>query len=406
MPTLVLSIVAVVVGGILVLWLLAFAVLRDVPPGQIRLVTSFQGRTRVYRGPTKSKEFPGLTTGMTIPSMPINVALDLADQTLDTVAVQAAITALVSVGDPDALVQVAARSFFTKGAAEQAETLRDLLSSSGARALNLLRHDQLFDAVQAEDATLAEREGHPLAVMIRHVAARELADLGLMPRSLYVKSISSGLVEAKRRTVEAETRASAEIAVAQQARRSREAQLEADRAISDRERELEQARSDNAGLVAQAKARQQTIEAEANAQRVRAEAEAAQEALRGAQFGLALDEALRITKIAAAQADGFRKVNDTIREGGDSYFRYRLIEMLPKLTPAIAQALSNANLVASKGDGSPPTLATSGVTEVIQSALAGQLAMAEDLVEPPNDRPPRASGRVSVRKRNASPGGA
>ena len=399
MPTLVLSIVAVVVGGVLALWLVAFTVLRDVPPGQIRLVTWFQGRTRVYRGPAKSKEFPVLSTGMTIPSMPINVAVDLADQTLDTIAVQAAVTALVSVGDPDAMVQAAARSFFTKGAAEQAETLRDLLSSSGARALNLLRHDQLFDAMPAEDATLAEREGHPLAVMIRHVAARELADLGLVLRSLYVKSISSGLVEAKRRTVEAETRANAEIAVALQARRAREAQLESERAISDRERELEQARSDNAGLVAQAKARQQTVEAEANAQRVRAEAEAAQEALRGAQFGLALDEALRITKIAAAQADGFRKVNDTIREGGDSYFRYRLIEMLPKLTPAIAQALSNANLVTSKGDGSPPALATSGVTEVIQSALAGQLAMTENLTDLSNHRPARQGGRVSVRKR-------
>jgi len=399
MLTMVLSIVAVVAGGILALWLVAFIVLRDVSPGQIRLVTWFHGRTRVYRGPAKSMEFPVLSTGITIPSMPINAALELLDQTLEAIAVQAAVTALVSVGDPDAMVQAAARSFFTKGAAEQAETLRDLLAGSGARALNLLRHDQLFEAVPAEDATLAEREGHPLAVMIRHVAARELADLGLVLRSLYVKSISSVLVEAKRRAVEAEARATAEIAVTQQARRAREAELESERAISDRERELEQARSDNAGLIAQAKARQQTIEAEANAQRVRAEAEAAQEALRGAQFGLALDEALRITKIAAAQADGFRKVNDTIREGGDSYFRYRLIEMLPKLTPAIAQALANANLVASKGDGAPQALATNGVTEVIQSALADQLQMTEGLIEPPNDKSPKGSGRVPVRRR-------
>jgi flotillin len=289
------------------------------------------------------------------------------------------------------MVEAAARSFFTKGAAEQAETLRDLLTSSGARALNLLRHDQLFDGVPAENATLAEREGHPLALMIRHVAAGELADLGLVLRSLYVKSISSGLVEAKRCAVEAETRASAEIAVARETRRAREAQLESER---------EQARSDNAGLIAQAKARAQTIEAEANAQRVRAEAEAAQEALRGAQFGLALDEALRITKIAAAQADGFRKVNDTIREGGDSYFRYRLIEMLPKLTPAIAQALANANLVSTKGDGTSPTLATSGVTDAIQSALAGQLASVAHVLEPPDHRNARG-GRVPVRKRRS-----
>jgi flotillin len=389
MLTIGLSIVAVVAGGVVALWLVAFAVLRDVPSGQIRLVTWFQGRTRIYRGPAKSRELPVLSTGMTIPSMPINSALDLVDQTFDAVEVRASVTALVSVGDPDAMVEAAAQSFFTKGAVEQTETLRDLLSSSGARALNLLRHDQLFAAVPAEDATIAEREGHPLAVMIRHVASRELADVGLVLRSLYVKSISSALVDAKRREVEAAARASADIAVVQQARRAREAQLESERALSDREREVEQARSDNAGLIAQAKTRQQVIEAEANAQRVRAEAEAAQEALRGAQFGLALDEALRITKIAAAQADGFRKVNDTIREGGDSYFRYRLIEMLPKLTPVIAQALANANLVSSNGDGTQAPVMTNGVTEVIQSALAGQLAMVEHFPDSPADRRPR-----------------
>lgn len=390
-----LTIVLGVAGVVLVVGLVAFAVLRDVPSGQIRLVTWFHGRTRIYRGPAKSIELPVLSTGTTIPGSPINATLDLADQTSDPVAVRAAVTALVSVGDPDPMVQAAATNFFARGATEQAEVLRDLLSSAGVRALNLLRHDQLFAAVPAEDATLAEREGHPLALMTRQVAARELAELGLVMRSLYVKSIASGLAQAKRREADAAARANADIAVALQARRAREAELESERAISDRERELEQARSDNAGLIAQAKARQQSIEAEANAQRVRAEAEAAQEALRGAQFGLALDEALRITKIAAAQADGFRKVNDTIREGGDSYFRYRLIEMLPKLTPAIAQALANANLVAANGDAAAATGAN-GVSEVIQSALAGQLAMVENIGDPPNDRPPR---RVSVRKR-------
>ncbi len=407
MLTIVLGIGALVVGVGLTLWLVAFALLRDVPSGQIRLVTWFHGHSRLYRGPAKSREFPVFSTGTTIQSVPINVALEIADQTIDAAAsggpgpvgVHASVTAMVSVGDHDAMIRTAATSFFTKGAAEQADTLRDLMTSAGARALNLLRHDQLFAAVPADDATLAEREGHPLAVMTRHVASRELADLGLVLRSLYVKSISSGLVEAKRRAVDAEAKASAEIAVALELRRAREAQLDSERAISDRERELEQARSENAGLIAQAKAKQQQIEAEANAQRVRVEAEAAQEALRGAQFGLALDEALRITKIAAAQADGFRKVNETIREGGDSYFRYRLIEMLPKLTPAIAQALANANLVAATGDAAAPTVATNGVTAVIQSALAGQLASVENLTDPSNHRPGRQGGRVSVRKR-------
>jgi len=235
---------------------------------------------------------------------------------------------------------------------------------------------------------------------MRTSCAGDLADLGLLLRSFHIRSVSSPVVEALRRQAAAEAQSTADIAVTALARRSREAQLETDRAISDRERELEQARAENASLVAQAKAKQQEIEAQTNAQRVRAEASAAQEALRGAQFGLALDEALRITKIAAAQADGFRKVNDTIREGGDSYFRYRLIEMLPKLTPAIAQALTNANLVGSTSPGNGTSVATDGVSEVIQSALAGQLASVEGTIEPPNDRRPgRGNNRVTIRKR-------
>ena len=156
--------------------------------------------------------------------------------------------------------------------------------------------------------------------------------------------------------------------------------------ISEKERELEQARAQNAALIAQATARQQEIKAKAEAERVRIEADAAKEALRGAQFGLALDEALRITRIAATQAEGLRKVNESIREGGDSYFRYRLIEMMPQLTPAITQALARANVASASGgtDGFAAAAARS-VTSAIQAVLTGQLA-------PPGDGGASAAG--------------
>ena len=69
MLTIVWSIGALVLVVLLVLWLVAFALLRDVPSGQIRLVTWVQGRTRIYRGPVKSREFPALSTASTIPSV-------------------------------------------------------------------------------------------------------------------------------------------------------------------------------------------------------------------------------------------------------------------------------------------------------------------------------------------------
>jgi flotillin len=177
----------------------------------------------------------------------------------------------------------------------------------------------------------------------------------------------------------AEAQANADIVSAQQARRAKEAQLEAERAISDKQRELEQTKASNAALVAQAEAKRQQAQgvqreaeldatqiaqAKADAERVRIEAAAAAEA-----------EAIRIRCIAEAQAEAIQKVNDAIKAGGESYFRYRQIEMLPQIAPAIADALSQAKLVtiAGAGDGGAPQAATANIASVIQTVLAAQL---------------------------------
>lgn len=347
--------------GVLVLGALTASVIfRDVPAGQIRLVTWLQGTSRIYRGPAKSKELPLLATIATVSSKPISLELDVSEQTADTdaagiprpVEVRVRATAIVSVGDSDALARAAANGFCAMSEADQVRTLADLLSSAARESLTRLRHDALFSAgTTAGEGGPAITE-HPLAALTRGICGARLADLGLTLRAFSLKGVHSDVAEARRRESASQARAEAAIASAQHDRRAKEAQIEAARVISDKECELEQTRAQNSALIAQATARQQEIEAKADAERVRIEAEAAKEALRGAQFGLALDEALRITKIAAAQAEGFRKVNDTIREGGDSYFRYRLIEMLPQLTPAIAEALAKAT--PAEGKAMPP----------------------------------------------------
>ena len=38
-------------------------------------------------------------------------------------------------------------------------------------------------------------------------------------------------------------------------------------------------------------------------------------------------------------------MNQAIQAGGESYFRYRQIEMLPQIAPAIAEALAEAKMV-------------------------------------------------------------
>jgi flotillin len=402
-----------IIGGVLlgVLGLLPVIVsmfLRDVEAGTIRLVSWLQGSTAIYRGPGKSKEIPLLTTGTTISSKVLNVDLDITDQTADVdeqgfpqpIKVRVLASAIVSVGDSDAMIKTAANRFFAKPEADQISTLTDLLSSSGRRAINLLTHDQLFSAktaprtprptlpavtgersteVQVAAGFGTEEDDDPLAIIIRKACSRELTDLGLGFNSLNIKVVQSEVAEARRRQSAAEAQANADIVAAQQSRRAKEAQLEAERVISDRQRELEQTRASNAALIAQAEAKRQEsmavqrvaeldatliAQTKADAEKVKIDAQARAEA-----------EAIRIRTVAEATAESIRQVNAAIREGGESYLRYRQVEMLPDIAPVLADALAKAKMVtiAGGGGGGAAESVMSNITSVIQTVLAAQL---------------------------------
>jgi len=410
-PGILIALVAAFV--VIVVPMIVASFLRNVEAGTIRLVSWLGGHTIIYRGPGKSKEIPLLTTGTSISSKVINIDLDITDQTADVddsgtprpIKVRVLASAIVSVGDTDALIKTAANRFFSKSDGDQLSTLTDLLSSSGRRAMNLLTHDQLFSAktappvralsagsssglpvkVSPAPTALVESDSHnlededdPLAVIIRKACSRELTDLGLIFNSLNIKVVQSEVAEARRRQSAAEAQANADIVAANQTRRAKEAQLEAERAISDKQRELEQTKASNAALVAQAEAKRQEAagvqrtaeldatqiaQARADAAKVRLEAEAAADA-----------EAIRIRKIADATAESIQKVNQAIQAGGESYFRYRQIEMLPQIAPAIADALSQARLVTiANGESGAPEATTNNITSVIQTVLAAQL---------------------------------
>jgi flotillin len=421
-----------VVGGVLgLLPVIVSLFLRDVEAGTIRLVSWLQGSTAIYRGPGKSKEIPLLTTGTTISSKVLNVDLDITDQTADLdeqgfpqpIKVRVLASAIVSVGDSDAMIKTAANRFFAKPEADQISTLTDLLSSSGRRAINLLTHDQLFSAkttprtprptlpaVTGESGTevqaaryaaysqapvatgfAAEDDDDPLAIIIRKACSRELTDLGLGFNSLNIKVVQSEVAEARRRQSAAEAQANADIVAAQQSRRAKEAQLEAERVISDRQRELEQTRASNAALIAQAEAKRQEsmavqrvaeldatliAQAKAEADKVKIEVQARAEA-----------EAIRIRTVAEATAESIRQVNAAIREGGESYLRYRQVEMLPDIAPVLADALAKAKMVtiASGGAGGAAESTMSNISSVIQTVLAAQLVTKGGLLSATED---------------------
>src|SRR3954452_13561734 len=416
-------IVTVVVFVFVAIPLIVASFLRNVEAGTIRLVSWLHGGTVTYRGPGKSKEIPLLTTGTTISSKVINVDLDITDQTADLdvsgvprpIKVRVLASAIVSVGDSDQLIKTAANRFFSKTESDQLNTLTDLLSSSGRRAINLLTHDQLFSAKSApvprsltagdsaatavaiakpvpHAMTLAEGqaledEDDPLAVIIRKACSRELTDLGLIFNSLNIKAVQSEVAEARRRQSAAEAQANADIVAANQSRRAKEAQLDAERAISDKQRELEQTKASNAALIAQAEAKRQEAagmqrvaeldatqiaQAKADAAKVRLSAEASADA-----------EAIRIRRVADATAESIEKVNRAIQAGGEAYFKYRQIEMLPQLVPMIAQALAESKMITISGgeDGGAANGTTNNITQVIQTVLAAQLVSKQGMFD-------------------------
>jgi len=107
----------------------------------------------------------------------------------------------------------------------------------------------------------------------------------------------------------------------------------------------------------------QIAQARADAARVRLEAEASADA-----------EAIRIRRVADATAESIQKVNQAIQAGGEAYFRYRQIEMLPQIAPAIAEALAEAKMVTiSSGEVGAPETTSNNITSVVQTVLAAQM---------------------------------
>ena len=241
-----------------------------------------------------------------------------------------------------------------------------------------------------------EDDDDPLAVIIRKACSRELTDLGLIFNSLNIKIVQSEVAEARRRQSAAEAQANSEIVAANQARRSKEAQLDAERAISDKQRELEQTKASNAALIAQAEAKRQEAQglqrvAELDATQI-AQAKADAAKVRLAAEASADADAIRIRRIADATAESIQKVNQAIQAGGESYFRYRQIEMLPQIAPVIADALSNARMVTISGGGGTGAAesTTNNIVSVIQTVLAAQLVTRGGLLDNATSAAPAA----------------
>jgi flotillin len=436
-----LVIAIVFVVGVMLILALVSQFLTTVEAGTIRMVTGWRGSTNIYRGPGKAMEVPVLTTGTTIPSKAINIDLDISDQTADMgsdgiprpIKVRVLASAIVSVGDSNEMIMTAANKFFAKNMEEQNGILSDLLTSTGRRAINLLNHDELFSA--GGTGTAGPEEDDRLAIIIKGACSRELQDLGLVFNSLNIKEVQSEVAEARRRQSAVEAKANADIVAADQERRAKEAQLQAEQAVNDKQRDLERRKAENAAGISQAEAERQnalaiqreaelraTLIAQANADLAKARVDAEGEAMRKRvaaeadaakmKIGAEADanrvtitagaeasrtkiaaeaeaertlkiaqaeaeaEAVKIRAVGLAQADAIRAVNEAIREGGTAYLNLKQLEMTPQITAEIAKALAQAKLVnisGGVGGGNAAGDTASQLTGIVQSLLATRL---------------------------------
>jgi len=397
-----LIIAGVVVVAVLVLTsVIITTFLRSVDAGEILLAS--RGRNlKIYRGPSKALIVPVITQVRVIPAQAINVDIEITDQTADVdangrsapVKVTVRASAIVSVGEDEGMVNTAANKFFSKSGGEQLSTLTDVLSSAGRRAINLLKHDQLFNArsgapspaallALGTDSLATRSEDDELAVIIKDACSRELMDLGLSFNSLNIKAVLSEVAEARRRESAARAKADADVVQAQEEQRARIAQLEAAQKINDQERALNMQIASNGASIARAEAEKQTAvrgmrEAELGAnQLTQARADADQNVIEQEAEGRA--QAARIRAIAQAEAEAIRMKALALAEAGGAYLDLKKLELAPELTAQVANALQNSQFVnfgssgGSGGDHSALRTGSDDVLRVVQTLMAAQV---------------------------------
>ena len=399
---------SLIVAGVVVIVVLVLTsviittFLRSVDAGEILLAS--RGRNlRIYRGPSKALIVPVITQVRVIPAQAINVDIEITDQTADVdgngrsapVKVTVRASAIVSVGEDEAMVNTAANKFFSKSAGEQLSTLTDVLSSAGRRAINLLKHDQLFNArsgaaqaaalapLNSAELALANRsEDDELAVIIKDACSRELMDLGLSFNSLNIKAVLSEVADARRRESAARAKADADVVQAQEEQRARIAQLEAAQKINDQEKALNMQIASNGASIAKAEADKQAAvrgqrEAELGAnQLTQARADADQNVIQQEAEGRA--QAARIRAVAQAEAEAIRMKALALAEAGSAYLDLRKLELAPELTAQVAMALQNSQFVnfgSSGGSGEHSALSTGSddILRVVQTLMAAQV---------------------------------
>ena len=413
------GIIAAVIVAVLILWIWAKVLYRNVSPDEAIVVTGKRSRRRIVDGAETEQSGQRVVHGQGVWIMPFfqkahkislrsrAIEIRAEAQTNNGITMNVDAVAIVKVGSSESAIRAAAQRFLGQDKNIDNFAL-EVLSGS------------LRSSVGATDVLTIITKRDELSAAVLDIARKSLENQGLDVDSFEIKGISdnNGYIEDLGRAEQAKVRKQAEIAEAQAQKESREAAITAEQAVAEREAELalrkaallrdtDRANAEAAAsrplaealaqqevvaqqeITAQRKAQLRKAElesevnaiADAEAYKVKVTAEAAANAARTAAAAdrdarTAAAEALKAEGLAeaaaieargAAEAAATKAAAEAVAQQSEALLQMRVIDALPLIARELAAPMSNIdNLTVVSTDGASQLArnAVSGITEV------------------------------------------
>jgi flotillin len=402
------GIIFAVLVAVLILWIWAKVLYRNVSPDEAIVVTGKRSRRRIVDGAETEQSGQRVVHGQGVWIMPFfqkahkislrsrAIEIRAEAQTNNGITMNVDAVAIVKVGSSEASIRAAAQRFLGQDKNIDNFAL-EVLSGS------------LRSSVGATDVLTIITKRDELSAAVLDIARKSLENQGLDVDSFEIKGISdnNGYIEDLGRAEQAKVRKQAEIAEAQAQKESREAAITAEQAVAEREAELalrkaallrdtDRANAEAAAsrplaeaLAQQEVVAQQEITAQRKAQLRKAELESevhavadaeaykvkvtAEAAANAARTAATADRDARTSAAEALKAEGLAEAAATkaaaeaVAQQSEALLQMRVIDVLPLIARELAAPMSNIdNLTVVSTDGASQLArnAVSGITEV------------------------------------------
>lgn len=270
-----------------------------------------------------------------------NISVQVEDiMTKDMVPVDVQATALLRVGSDPHLIAIASEKTLGLQPDERDQQLTEIVKGgvrevlSGLTPLEANQRASFQDAViNAISDTFAN-----LGLEITKLTITAISDKNGYFKSLYAKDVADKRADARKAQADADKRASlAETANEQE---TQEAKLKAEQQAIIAQKQIDVNKNHyEATTLTEARANSQKIDIDAQAQAKQKRTLADADAYQTTKSGEA--EATTVRKVGEANAAAQKAVADALKDNGENALRMKLIELLPQLNSASAQAMGS-----------------------------------------------------------------